>query len=85
KYGIGISTCSEILVKSDYWLSINPNSNKATHKRSKVSVFIKIESAVALWVKYVIDNKQTLTKYLIQNKTREFVALLNEDKFNTSN
>ncbi|CAG8837577.1 29185_t:CDS:1, partial [Racocetra persica] len=85
KYGIGVSTCSEILAKSDYWLSINPDSNEATHKRSKAPVFTNVESAVALWVKYVIGNKQTLTGYLIQNKAKEFAVLLNEDKFNASN
>ncbi|CAG8714731.1 13058_t:CDS:2, partial [Dentiscutata erythropus] len=85
QYGIGKSTCSEILAKLNHWLSINLGSKEATNKKSKKPVFVDIESAVALWVEHVIGNKQTLTGYLIQNKAKEFATLLNEDKFNTSN
>ncbi|CAG8814932.1 17801_t:CDS:1, partial [Dentiscutata erythropus] len=66
-------------------LSIDPTSNDANNKRNKKPVYVNVESAIALWVKHVIDNKQTLTSYLIQNKAKEFAQLLNEDKFNASN
>ncbi|CAG8636274.1 12499_t:CDS:2, partial [Racocetra persica] len=73
KYGIGISTCSKILAKSDYWLSIDPNSNKATYKRSKVPVFMEIESAVALWTKYrcfLIQNWLDIYEFAHNNQTK---------------
>jgi hypothetical protein len=85
KFGISESSCSEILAKSDHWLSINLNSKDANNKRTKKPVYIDIESAVALWAEHVIGNKQTLTGYLIQDKAKEFAQLLNEDKFNASN
>ena len=84
-YGISESTCSEILSKSDFWLAIDPSSKEATAKWGRKPGFPEIEVAVAFWTEYIIENRQTLTRYLIQEQAKTFANMLNESKFVTSN
>ena len=57
KYNVSESTVSEILKKSDYFLSLNPNQFTANSYREKSTKYPEIEQSLALWIDQAASDK----------------------------
>ena len=84
EYGISDSTVSDILKKSDHWLSIDTSSPNANNFREKSSYYPQIEEAMIIWVDQQISRDLILSGPIIQEKAKEFAVLFDIDNFSAS-
>ena len=84
EYEISDSTVSDILKKSDHWLSIDTSSPNANNFREKSSYYPQIEEAMIIWVDQQISRDLILSGPIIQEKAKEFAVLFDIDNFSAS-
>ena len=84
EYEISDSTVSDILKKSDHWLSIDTSSPNANNFREKSSYYPQIEEAMIIWVDQQISRDLILSRPIIQEKAKEFAVLFDIDNFSAS-
>src|SRR5256885_15677268 len=72
EYGISDSTVSDILKKSEHWLSIDTTLPSASNFREKISNYPQIEEAVSIWVDQQISRNLILNGPIICEKAKEF-------------
>ena len=75
EYGISDSTVSDILKKSEHWLSIDTTLPSASNFREKISNYPQIEEAVSIWVDQQISRNLILNGPIIREKAKEFATL----------
>jgi hypothetical protein len=81
EYEISDSTVSEILKKSEHWLSIDTTLPNANNFREKTSNFPQIEEATSIWVDQQISRNLILSGPIIQEKAKEFATLFDINGF----
>lgn len=84
EYEISDSAVSDILKKSEHWLSINSILPNANRFREKTCNYPQIEEALSIWVDQQISRDFTLSGPIIQEKAKEFATLFNIDNFSAS-
>ena len=84
EYGISDSAVSDILKKSEHWLSIDTTLPNANNFREKLSNFPQIEEAVSIWVDQQISRNLILSGPIIQEKAKEFAILFDINGFSAS-
>ncbi|CAB5374875.1 unnamed protein product [Rhizophagus irregularis] len=81
EYEISDSAVSDILKKSEYWLSIDSTLQNANRFREKTCNYPQIEEALSIWIDQQISRDLTLSGPIIQEKAKEFAILFNIDNF----
>jgi hypothetical protein len=84
EYGISDSTVSDILKKSEHWLSIDTTLPSASNFREKISNYPQIEEAVSIWVDQQISRNLILNGPIIREKAKEFATLFDINGFSAS-
>lgn len=84
EYEISDSAVSDILKKSEHWLSINSTLSSANRFREKTCNYPQIEEALSIWVDQQISRDLTLSGPIIQEKAKEFATLFSIDNFSAS-
>ena len=84
EYGISDSTVSDILKKSEHWLSIDITLPSASNFREKISNYSQIEEAVSIWVDQQISRNLILNGLIIREKAKEFATLFDINGFSAS-
>jgi hypothetical protein len=84
EFGISKGQVSDILKNSNKWLDIDPNSYKATLKKSRPSPLINIEETLILWIEKALESNLTITGAIIQQKALNFADLLSYPDFKAS-
>ncbi|CAG8565347.1 5827_t:CDS:2 [Funneliformis caledonium] len=70
EYRISDSAVSNILKKSEHWLSIDTILPNANNFREKLSNFLQIEEAINIWVDQQISRSLILNGPIIQEKAK---------------
>ncbi|CAB5359608.1 unnamed protein product [Rhizophagus irregularis] len=81
EYEISDSAVSNILKKSEYWLSIDSTLRNANRFCEKTCNYPQIEEALSIWIDQQISRDLTLSGPIIQEKAKEFAILFNIDNF----
>ncbi|CAB4431191.1 unnamed protein product [Rhizophagus irregularis] len=84
EYGISEKTVSDILKKSEHWLSIDTTLPNANNFREKSSDYPQIEEAMSIWVDQQISKDLVLSGPIIQEKAKEFAKLFDINDFSAS-
>ncbi|CAB5334785.1 unnamed protein product [Rhizophagus irregularis] len=84
QYGISISTVSDILKRSEHWLSIDTTLPNANNFREKSSVYPQLEEVMSIWVDQQISRNLTINGPIIQQKAVECANLLDITNFSAS-
>jgi hypothetical protein len=84
EYEISDSAVSNILKKSEHWLSIDTTLLNANNFREKASNYPQIEEAMSIWVDQQISRDLTLSGPIIQEKAKEFAILFEINDFSAS-
>ncbi|CAB4490626.1 unnamed protein product [Rhizophagus irregularis] len=84
QYGISTSTVSDILKRSEHWLSIDTTLPNANNFREKSSVYPQLEEVISIWVDQQISRNLTINGPIIQQKAVECANLLDITNFSAS-
>ncbi|CAB5368316.1 unnamed protein product [Rhizophagus irregularis] len=84
QYGISTSTVSDILKRSEHWLSIDTTLPNANNFREKSSVYPQLEEVMSIWVDQQISRNLTINGPIIQQKAVECANLLDITNFSAS-
>jgi hypothetical protein len=85
KYNAGESTVSDILKKSDYFLSLNPNQFTANSYRERSTKYPEIEQSLALWIDQAASDNCTLSGHIVISKAKVFAQHFQINDFKGSN
>ncbi|GET50687.1 CENP-B homolog protein 2-like [Rhizophagus irregularis DAOM 181602=DAOM 197198] len=84
QYGISTSIVSDILKRSEHWLSIDTTLPNANNFREKSSVYPQLEEVMSIWVDQQISRNLTINGPIIQQKAVECANLLDITNFSAS-
>ncbi|CAB4482062.1 unnamed protein product [Rhizophagus irregularis] len=84
QYGISTSTVSDILKRSEHWLSIDTTLPNANNFHKKSSVYPQLEEVISIWVDQQISRNLTINGPIIQQKAVECANLLDITNFSAS-
>ena len=84
EYGISDSTVSDMLKKSDYWLSVDTTLPNANRFHEQTSYYPQIEEAMSIWVNQQISRDLILSGPIIQEKAKEFAIIFDINDFSAS-
>ncbi|CAB4435941.1 unnamed protein product [Rhizophagus irregularis] len=84
QYGISTSTVSDILKRSEHWLSIDTTLPNANNFREKSSIYPQLEEVMSIWVDQQISRNLTINGPIIQQKAVECANLLDITNFSAS-
>ncbi|PKC58307.1 hypothetical protein RhiirA1_471162 [Rhizophagus irregularis] len=71
-YKIKQNTVSDIFLKKDKWLLINPDSEDANKQKERPIYFPQVEEALLLWITNVLAAELTINTDILHEKAKYF-------------